>query len=159
MPQALDITCEVSDKGAIPRKYSEWVRDHLQLYAGGEVRIRVSRPKRTTRANRYWWGYVLETIRQAMIEAGIGFMETNEGIKAVSSEALHHHFKTKYLPVRTAVVFGEDITLPPTTTTLDQTQFSEFVEAVKTDPQVRQLGIHFEEPEPLRSYAIADLPV
>src|SRR5690606_39444582 len=67
-----------------PRKYSEWVRDHLQLYAGGEVRIRVSRPKRTTRANRYWWGYVLETIRQAMIEAGIGFMETNRSEEQTS---------------------------------------------------------------------------
>lgn len=158
MPRATDITCEVAGDGSIPKKYREHIRDNLKLYAGGEVRIRLSRPKRSTRANAYWWGYVLEEIRQGMLEAGIGWMETNDGIKAVSAEILHHHFKSKYLPVRTAVVFGDDITLPPTTTTLDSTEFHDFVEAVKTDPQVRQLGILFDEPDDMRSYAIAEMP-
>lgn len=157
MPRAIEIITEVDSEGKIPKKYTRFIRDQLMMYAGGEVRIQVGRPKRTTRANAYYWAAVIEPIRLAMLDAGIGWMETNDGIKAVSAEALHHHFKTKYLPVQTMVIFGDDVTLPPTTTALDSTEFFDYVEAVKTDPQVLQLGVYFEEaPENLRSYAIAE---
>ena len=157
MPRPLEIITQVSPDGKIPKKHSEHVRDHLKLYADGDVRIRLSRPKRTSRANRFYWAGIISPIRLAMIEAGIGFMETNEGIKAVTADAIHRYFKWNYLDPQIEVVFGEDFTYEPTTTTLDQTAFSDYIEHIKSDPQVRQLGVVFEDvPSDLRSYAIAE---
>src|SRR5690625_6475658 len=47
----------------------------FRSFAGREVRIRISSPKRSTQANRYYWKAIIDKIRQGMIEAGIGFFE------------------------------------------------------------------------------------
>lgn len=157
MPRATDIVCEVSPDGKIPKRHSAHIRDQLKLYAGGDVRIRVSRPKRSSRANAFYWAGIIEPIRIGMTEAGLGMMTAPDGTPTmVTSEALHYHFKCKHLPFRTAYIFGKDVVLPPTTTELDQTAFSDYIEAIKTDEEVLQLGIFFEEPESFRSYSIAE---
>ena len=158
MPLPLEIRTTVDDSGRLPKKYSRWIAEHLQLYAGREVAIRIKAPTRSTRANAYYWGAIISPIRTAMIEAGIGFFETDQGIKAVTSDAIHEWFKSKYLPPRTAVVFGDDVTLRPSTQDLDSTQFSDYIEAIRNDPQVRMIGVHFDDAEDLRGSKIADLP-
>lgn len=159
MPKAMSFISRVDDHGHLPEHRREQIATYLTLFAGGEVQIKIGKPTRTNRANRYYWSCVIGPIHEAMIDAGVGFMETNDGIKMVTAEILHDVFKQKYLPVRTAVVFGKDVTLPPTTTELDQTEFSDYIERIKTDPQVRQLSPHFPEPEnTFRSYALSDLP-
>jgi len=148
---------DVSEDGRLPKSRRDQIAGHLQLFAGGPVRIQIGRPKRSSRANRFYWRCVIGVVHEAMIDAGIGFMETNDGIQMVTAEALHTLFKYKYLEPQTAVLFGDDVTLPPTTTTLDSTSFHYFIEQIKNDPQVRQLGVHFPEPDgEFRSYSIAE---
>ena len=160
MPRKITITTTVDEGGRLPKTRAEQIRGHLKLFAGSDVQITIGKPKRSTRANRYYWSCIIGAIHEAMIEAGVAFMETNEGIRMVTSEALHELFKERYLQPQPVVLFGDDVTLRPTTTTLDSTQFSDYIESIKTDPQVRQLSVHFPEPEDtFRSYAIADLPV
>lgn len=160
MPRKITITTTVDDSGRLPKSRSDQIRNHLQLFAGSEIQITIGKPKRSTRANRWYWKCCIGRIHEAMIDAGVSFMETNNGIKMVTAEALHTYFKHKYLPVQAVVLFGEDVTLPPTTTTLDSTDFSDYIERIKTDSMVRQLSVHFEEPgDEWRTYKIEDLPI
>lgn len=148
MPKAIDITLDVDSDGNISRTRSRWLRDYIKLFAGGKVRIRISRPKRSSAANSYYWGAVIRPIREALLDAG----------RAVSADTLHRLFKQRYLDVETDEVFGEPVTLPPTTTKLDQTEFHYYCEAIKQDPDVLALGVYFEEPddEAWRSHNIAE---
>lgn len=148
MPLPIDVTLEVDEKGKlVDRRRAEWLWSNLRLYAGSEVRIRISRPKRSTRANAYYWGVVIETIRRALLDAG----------QAISAEALHEHFKRLYLPARAVCVFGVDHVLPGSTADLDSTTFADYIEAIKQDEDVLTLGVYIPEPEPgLKSYAIAE---
>ena len=157
MPQALEIITEVRDN-TIPTYRKEQIKSYLALYEGTDVCIRIGKPKRSTLANSYYWGLVIEPIRIAMIDAGIGFIGTPDGISALSPEALHEFFKRKYLPARVAEVFGEPVSLTGSTTALDSTEFFYYVEAIKYNEQVLQLGIQFQEPESkYKSYNIAEI--
>ena len=159
MPRALEFTTTVSEDAKLPKTRRRQVRDYLELYKGEEIHCKFGKPRRSNRANRYYWSCVISPIHEAMIDAGVAFMETNDGIKMVTAEAIHTLFKHKYLEPQAVVLFGDDVTLPPTTTTLDSTQFSDYIERIKTDPQVRQLAVHFPEPEDsYKSYKIEDLP-
>lgn len=149
MPQAIDITLSVTGEGQFADKgRSRWLREIIKLYAGRDVRIRVSSPKRSTSANAYLWGVVYARIQQGLLESGT----------AVSTEAIHEHFKRRYLPARVITVFGEDHVLPGSTSDLDSTAFYEYVEAVRNDEDVLQLGVYIEEPDPVyKSYRIEEM--
>ena len=148
MPKALDIVLDVDADGHLDRRRALWIRDYLALYAGGQVRIQVSRPHRTSRANSYYWAGVIEPIRVALMEAG----------RPVDAEILHELFKARYLAPRPVEVFGQSATLPPTTTNLDMTGFSDYIEAIKNDEDVRRLGVWFEDqPGSLRSFSIEEV--
>ena len=156
MPDAVDITVPVNEQGHLSRTRREWLKRQLAAYAGKDVRIRITNPKRSSRANRYYWAAVIGPIRQAMLEAGIGFIEVGDEVKPVTAEMIHAYFKQKYLTPRTAVVFGFDVTLDPTTTTLDSDGFANYIDAIRSDPHVIELGVYFGEPGDLTSYAIAE---
>ncbi len=152
MPRATDETFDVAEDGTLTdRRRAAWLWDQLKLYAGGQVRIRISRPKRSTAANAYYWGVVLAAIREAMMDAG----------HPVSAEALHHHFKALYLEPRWVQVFHYTHMMPPTTTDLDQTAFAEYIESIKQDQAVLALGVYIPEPDAgydaFRSYKIAEM--
>ncbi|MDX1545606.1 MAG: hypothetical protein R3247_01380 [Rhodothermales bacterium] len=147
MPQAVDMTWTVGDDGHLPRAARRFLAAQLKLYAGGEVRIRLSRPKRTTKANAYYWAAVIQPIRAALLEAG----------QVASAEDVHELFKARYLAPRVAEVFGEAHVLSGSTAELDQTAFFEYVEAIRTDEDVLALGVFVEDaPESLRSHRISD---
>lgn len=148
MPHSLDLVFDVDEDGRLTdRRRARWMWEQLRFYAGGKVRIRISRPKRSNRANAYYWACIIEPIRKALMESG----------QVLTAEAIHSHFKAKYLPVRTVTVFDVDHVLPGTTTELDQTEFHDFIESIKNDEDVLNLGIYFEEPEEdYKSYAIAE---
>lgn len=162
MPRALDISTTASEDGRLPKGVSRRIRDHLALFGGREVRIRISSPKRSTQANAYYWAGIIDPIRTAMIEAGIGFFEDiapggEVVLKPVMAETIHRYFKRKYLPVQTASVFGEPMTIEPTTTDLGSTEFADYIEAIRQDPQVLQLGVYFDDPDgPFKSHTIAE---
>ncbi|HYG68163.1 MAG TPA: hypothetical protein VD838_10905 [Anaeromyxobacteraceae bacterium] len=123
------------------------MRRTLRLYAEGEVEVTIRKPKRSGRANAYWWGAVLPAIQRGLAEAG----------QAVSCEALHVHFAEKYLPPRIEEVFGITQVMRGRTSELDSTSFFDFVEAVRFDEEVLALGVEVPEPERgLSSYKIAE---
>jgi hypothetical protein len=142
MPEKRRATFYVEDDGTLyPRSKVQWMREGLQLFAGGQVVITYERPKRSLQANKYLWGVVYKTIRLAMLDAG----------KAVSSEALHQHFKRLYLdPDIHEMVDMETGEVTEyktwTTTNLSTTQFTDFIERVKQDEVVLQLGCYIPEP-------------
>lgn len=147
MPKAIDRTFEVSQDGHLPATARAFIAGQLQLYAGGDVRLHISRPKRTTKANAFYWAGIIEPIRLALLEAG----------QPAPAEAIHEVFKRRYLPPRTVTVLGEEHWLSPTTTTLDQTAFSDFIESIKHDEDVIALGVYIEDPDgDFRSYTIAE---
>ena len=147
MPQPLEFIADALPGWHLPTWRREQIARVLTMYEGGEVQVVLRRPKRTTQANRYYWKVVMGELQRAAIAAG----------HAVSTEELHEWFKRKYLPNRTANVLGAEITLPPTTTDLDQTAFSEYIEAIKNDEMTIQLGAYWPEPDgAFRSYRIAE---
>lgn len=156
MPRATDDTFDVDEDGRITdRRRAEWVWSQIKLYAGRKVRIRISSPKRSTRANAYYWSCIIEPIRLAMMEAG----------HPHSAETIHRHFKALYLAPIEAHVAGIDHVWEPTTTDLDSTAFSEYIAAIREDETVRAMNVYFPEPEPdeyqeeygtFKSYAIAE---
>jgi len=139
MPKKVDIVAVLDEDGRIkdPNR-RDWLRGQFLLFGGGKVRIQLSKPKRSSRANKYYWKGVIGTIWQACLEAGI---QTTTG-------ALHEEFKEKYLPARPVVgISGQDRTLPPSTADLDSTEFFEYVENVRTDENVMALGVYILSPQ------------
>lgn len=146
-----DREIDVQEGGTFRRGDYEAVQRYLRFYAGRTVRVRLSAPKRSTKANAYYWGVVIETIRLARLEVGM---------KPVASEDLHRHFKRLYLPPRTVEVFGVSHTWESSTVT-DSASFFAYVEAIKGDEAVLDLlaaaNMHIPEPDTaLRSYRIAE---
>lgn len=144
MPQPTKHLARVDENGRLPLAASRLIADELKLYAGRDVEIRLSRPARSSQANRYYWGCVLAAVRKAAMESG----------QAVSAEALHGYFKTKYLDPDVSTVAGVPMVVY-TTTQLDSTQFFEYVENIRNDPVVLSLGCHIPDPEtPLTDWRI-----
>lgn len=148
MPKAFDHTVDVPESGILTSALRQQIGGLVALYAGGPLRIRLGRPARSTRANAYMWAGVYEPLAQAAREAGYD----------ITAEDLHRHFKQKYLPPIPSVdAFGEEIIKEPSTTKLDSTEFFYYVENVRLDPFVAQLGVIIEDPEDnYRSYSIAE---
>ena len=148
MPRAFDHTVPVDSEGMLSRSFRQVVAGYLKLYAGGDVRVRFSKPIRSTKANSYYWGVVLEDVRMGMVDAGY----------VRPAIWWHKEFKGRYLPMVTDVTFsGKETTHEPTTTKMDSTAFFEYVEAIKMDEEVLRAGIYIREPEgPFRSHNITE---
>lgn len=82
----------------------------------GEVKISIEKRKysRSTNQNSFYWLYL-----------GIIADETGDNI-----DDLHQYFKRKFLPPRFITVQGKTIKIPATTTTLDKSQFSRYMEQI-----------------------------
>lgn len=147
MPRATDNTFPVDESGSLSQSARRFLAEQVRLYAGGDVRIQISRPVRSKSANRYLWGVVYKAIQQAMADAGM----------PASSEAIHEHFKHKYLQARVYEAFGMTYVCQPTSTDLDADEFYEFIERIRTDEEVQALGVWFDEPaDKYRSYRISE---
>ena len=147
MPRPLDIVTNVSDEGKINDTYRRIIAESLRMYAGSPVRLRLSPPRRSSRANAYYWAGIIQPIQVACADAG----------RAVSGQALHEYFKQKYLPVETANVNGLDVVIPFSTSRLDSTSFSDFIESIRTDELVLELGVYFDDPQGLKSFKIEEM--
>lgn len=148
-----DIVFQVPESGTLHESKRKWIARVIASYAGQKMRLRVTRPARSSSANRFLWGLVYGSICRAMAEAG----------QPLDAEILHEVMKRRYLPRRAVYVMGKEVILPGTTTELDQDQFYDFVLAVCTDPDIEQLGVYIpapgeyeEEHGKFRSYAIAE---
>src|SRR5690606_13912512 len=97
MPRRLEFITTVDKNARLPRSRMRQINEYLQLYIEQDIYCAFGKPRRSNRANKYYWSCVIAPIHEAMIDAGIAFMETNEGIKMVTAEAIHTLFKHKYL--------------------------------------------------------------
>ena len=87
-----------------------------------EVTVEKKKKRRSTQSNRYYWGVVVSSIRDAFRELG------NE----VDSELTHEFLKgrfhySEFIDTKT----GEVIKLPKTTTEMSNSEFSEYIERIK----------------------------
>lgn len=138
----------VSEAGAMPSEVSRAFYGYLATHGGRKIRLRLSRPQRTTQANNYLWGVVYPAIQRGLAEAGT----------AASAADIHKHFKAEYLPPRVFEVFGITHVEPPSSAKLDKEEFYDFVEAIRTDESVLALGVEIPDPDPsYRSYTLHDL--
>lgn len=89
---------------------------------------RVERKKRSLPQNRWYWA-CLRCISE----------ETGH-----TEDELHEHFKRTYLPRTVKEILGAKHTMTPSTTTLNTTDFSEYIEHIRVD--AGELGIALPDP-------------
>ncbi len=145
MPLGLELLIPVRDDGTLPPGFGALIRDKLREFAGGEVMLSITGPRRSTKANGYYWGCVIAPIQYGWHLMG----------KDYTGTALHNHFKDLYLAVIAqellhdhGLVVEYEVEDPRpdgkadrylTTTRLCPTSFYRYVEAVKEDAAVKAL--------------------
>jgi hypothetical protein len=100
------------------RRFEQEVNDAKDM----DVSIIVKkRGKRSTVANNYYWGVVIEEIRHDLRNRG----------ERVEAETIHEFLKGKFNPKKVMVeTTGELLELPGSTTEMNATEFGEFLERV-----------------------------
>lgn len=90
--------------------------------------------KRTSEANRFYWGAVLTTIaEQAWVDG-----------RQFSKDVWHEHFARLYLPHTEIVTpYGEIVSRRKSTTELTVSEFSEYLQRVQSDA-ASSLGVMFD---------------
>ena len=148
MPHEQITTATVKDDGTLHGKTAgqtliQWLNETFQLFSGGRVEISVSRPTRTLRQNRRYWA-LLSDIAEAFRRAGVTELhmvspQTGEQISLpMTKDLLHRWMKNKHLTPK-------DPGAEPSTTNLDQTEMTDYMERIMEDEEVRQLDITFRE--------------
>lgn len=153
MPHKRYTKVHVQEDGTLRngQRLMDWLVDQFSLFADGPAVITIQRPKRSLDQNRYYFGVVLETIRQGLLDAGHTF----------AVEDLHEHFKGRYLGGKSITYRNPETgnvrekVVPRSTTELDTTAFHDYIERIKTDELVRQLDIRIPSPDevPIEAYA------
>lgn len=155
MPEQRSTTIRLDEDGDLtpgsPNPYA-WIRERLPLFADGEVKLSMGRPTRSLDQNAFYWSAVLGTVHQGLHDAGIDELHLigpgGDTITIpVTVRMLHEFYKRKFL---TPDEPGEE----PTTTTLDTTAMTEYIESIKNDPTVRELDIEIPSPDrpPVSAY-------
>ncbi len=159
----LELTFEISEDAKLPKRVAQQIRAWVRQNAGGTVMWSLGRPRRSTRANAYYWVCIATIQRGYLLHAG----------KAYTDWALHEHYKATYLPVVAAewlhehgeeVEWAQEAETPSgtvkrrlTTTALDPAQFAAYVELIQSDEAVLAMGLDFEAvPTGLRSGRILE---
>lgn len=164
MTGQLQFTADVDERGHLPKTRRAQIAAFLRQRAGGPVQVTLGNPRRSTRANAFYWGCVIAPVQHAYLTTAA---------RAYADWQLHEHFKSLYLPVVAAewmseygevVPFAEEGEGPDgrvqrrlTTTLLDPAQFSAYVGCIANDDAVLAMGVEFEAvPKGLRSGRIEE---
>ena len=135
----------VSDRRKARWLINTWLPDQFSLFSGGPVLVDVGRPRRTLAQNAYLWSTVYEAVYQGFRNAGMDEMHMvgpdGEMVKLpMTKNFIHVWFKHKYIQPDKP---GEE----PTTTTLDRTEMSRYIDQIQEDPDVRRAGIYIPSPD------------
>jgi len=153
MPQKQKHTATVTEDGTLQGRSAgealiSWLSDVFPLFAGGRVEIVVQRPKRTLRQNRYYWK-IIQQVCEGFRRAGVNELHM-VGPKGemvtlpVTKDLVHTWFKNKYLTPKEP---GEE----PSTTNLDQTEMTAYIDRIKHDEDVRKLDVTFRDEDEIRA--------
>ncbi len=138
MPQPIDTVIHVGEDGHLSSSARKMIADYIKQYAGGELWLRLSKPKRSSRANRWYWVAVIRPVRVALLDAGY---------TGITEDDVHRLFKGRYLGVQTVDGDYGPITKEATTTKLDGSGFGDYIDRIRTDEMVLQLGVVIGEPD------------
>jgi hypothetical protein len=140
MRDDVDFTCRVTD-GHLPKLFRLRVAEYLNSASGDEVRIRISKPRRTPGLNRYYWGCIIRPIAKAAYEAGIIL---RPGYRNYDS-FMHESFCHQILGTEVREDFlGNEVRTRKSTTDLTQAQMLDFIEQIRASELVRDLGLSLE---------------
>ena len=153
MPREVKITGSVDKEGKLDPLKMIWLLQQLVLFAGGAIEIIIRRPKRSIRANRYYWA-VINYIVEYRRDAG----------QQCSAAGMHAFFKIQHLQnIWETGPDGKDILLPASTAILNSTDFHNYLEAIKNSEYIRRdLQLYIPTPEelagkPMRGYKIHEI--
>lgn len=120
--QPLELNCYTTDAGIFhiqnrPR-LEEWARQH----PGRQFLITIGKrgSKRSTQANRYYWGVVVQEVQ-------LGFL--NIGYE-LTKEETHFFLKEKFNSITIENKDGVTIEVPGSTTQMTKSQFSDYIEKI-----------------------------
>jgi hypothetical protein len=100
------------------KRLQEWGRMHPNKQF--TITIGKKGSKRSTQANRYYWGVVIAEVRLGFINLG----------HELSAEETHFYLKEKFNSVTIENKSGVTIEVPGSTTQMTKTQFSEYIEKI-----------------------------
>ncbi len=133
--QQLDIILTHNPGTGLPANAYNQVNAWALAYGGKQIRVRCGPPERSSGANRYYWGFVLAPIVEALRAVGY---------ERINAKMLHGHYKQMYLqPQINAMPTGAPITVY-STRELDSAQFTGYIESIRTSEIVLRLGVRIE---------------
>lgn len=120
----LELFGSISDKGEMQIHNKARLKEWARQFPGKNVVIKFERKgsKRSSPANRYYWGVVIREITIRLRELGHQW---------VNDEDVHDIMKLKFNYERIVSEDGEVLELPKSTTTLTKTQFAEYVDNIR----------------------------
>lgn len=122
--EALQLYGNIDEHGALHvhnrQRLLEWARQ----YPGKDIIIKFERKgsKRSSKANRYYWGCVIKEITLQLRELGHQW---------ITDEDVHNMMKLKFNYEQVVSEQGEVLELPKSTATLTKTQFAEYVDNIR----------------------------
>ena len=128
---------KVQSNGQLFKEARRFIAQYISEFAGQQIVISITKPKRSSAFNRYYWGIVIGHIRLAMLEASG---------KAPSPKALHDHFKHRFLPVTVHDMPDGSHATEVTTTKLTAEEMHNYIEQIRSAQDVVQLGVWIESP-------------
>jgi hypothetical protein len=111
------------NNGTVSTTVQNEIKAFLNMYEGKEVEIvlKKARSKRSDLQNRYYWGCVVEIVRQALKELG----------HRLDKDEVHYFLREKFnYKELVNESTGESLKLPSSTTTLTKTEFAEYIERI-----------------------------
>lgn len=111
------------NNGKISTSVQNEIKAFIGMYEGKEIEIvlKKARSKRTDLQNRYYWGCVVETVRQALKELG----------HRLDKDEVHYFLREKFnYKELVNENTGESIKIPQSTTAMTKSEFVEYVEKI-----------------------------
>jgi len=135
VPTQLDIILPHTHGTPLPANAYNQINAWALAYGGDKIRIRCSPPEASSGAKRYYWGFVLSPIIDAVRATG------NDGY---TKELLHEEAKQAFIdPVFVTGPDGKERRIY-TSKNLDKLQYMRFTDSIKNLEWVKRLGVHFE---------------
>lgn len=120
----LELFGSITDAGELQIHNKQRLKEWARQFPGRNVVIKFERAgsKRTSPANRYYWGVVISEISIRLRDLGHQWL-TNEDV--------HDMMKLKFNHEQIVSEHGEVLELPKSTTTLTKMQFAEYIDNIR----------------------------
>jgi hypothetical protein len=120
--QKLELTGHIDESGKITIHHKPALEEWARQNPGRNILVKFERrgSKRSLPQNAYYHGVVVQSVMLGLREIGY----------SLSHDETHFFLKQKFNPVQVPNKHGEAIELPGTTTQLNKTEFSDYIERI-----------------------------